>query len=58
MSRRIYAISVDFGTESSRTLLLDISNSQEIAALSSYINGVIDEVLPGGDLWIESGWFL
>lgn len=39
-----YAIGVDFGTESGRAVLVDVSNGQELAeAVHRYANGVIDE---------------
>jgi L-ribulokinase len=44
-----YTIGVDFGTESGRAVLVDVSNGQEIAmAVYKYANGVIDETLPDG----------
>jgi L-ribulokinase len=42
-----YAIGVDFGTESGRSIIVDISDGSELAAaVSAYSNGVIDERLP------------
>lgn len=44
-----YAIGVDFGTESGRAVLVDITDGREVAsAVYEYSNGVIDEVLPDG----------
>ncbi len=43
-----YAIGVDFGTLSGRTVIVDVSNGKELAtAVHEYSNGVIDEYLPG-----------
>ena len=42
-----YAIGVDFGTESGRSIIVDVSDGSELAtAVYPYSNGVIDERLP------------
>jgi L-ribulokinase len=42
-----YAIGVDFGTESGRAILVDVTDGTELAAaVYRYSNGVIDETLP------------
>jgi transposase InsO family protein len=47
MSRRKYAIGVDFGTESGRAVLVDVTTGKEVASsVYPYRNGVIDEALP------------
>lgn len=59
MSDRKYAIGIDFGTESGRAALVDISNGQEVATtVHPYRNGVIDEKLPGTDIYLEPDWAL
>jgi L-ribulokinase len=50
MGDRKYAIGVDFGTESGRAVLVDVSDGAEVAtAVHPYADGVIDERLPGSD---------
>ncbi len=59
MSNKKYAIGVDFGTESGRVALVDLSNGQEVAtAVHAYRNGVIDEKLPGTEIHLEPDWAL
>ncbi|RME97132.1 MAG: ribulokinase [Chloroflexi bacterium] len=59
MSSKKYAIGVDFGTESGRAALVDISNGHEVAtAVHPYANGVIDDTLPGTDIKLEPDWAL
>ena len=56
-----YSIGVDFGTESGRAVLVDVSDGQEIAtAVYPYPHGVIDEKLPipGQDILLEPDWAL
>jgi L-ribulokinase len=54
-----YAIGVDFGTESGRAVLVDVSNGQELAtAVHEYANGVIDERLPESHVRLEPDWAL
>ncbi len=54
-----YSLGVDFGTESGRALLVDVSNGQEIAtAVYAYSHGVIDERLPHSSIRLEPDWAL
>lgn len=58
MERR-YAIGVDYGTESGRALLVDISTGEEVAThVTPYPHGVIDEKLPGTGRKLEHDWAL
>lgn len=54
-----YAIGIDFGTESARAVLVDVSDGTELAsAVYEYSDGVIDERLPGTDIRLEPDWAL
>ena len=59
MSKKRYAIGIDFGTESGRAVLVDVSDGRIVATtVHAYANGVIDEVLPGTDIRLEPDWAL
>ncbi|MGD9318149.1 MAG: ribulokinase [Anaerolineae bacterium] len=48
MGTRKYAIGLDYGTESGRAVLVDVTDGREVAtAVYPYGDGVIDVVLPG-----------
>jgi L-ribulokinase len=56
-----YAFGVDFGTESGRAVLVDVSNGNELAtAVYPYQNGVIDAKLPitGKTIRLDPDWAL
>jgi L-ribulokinase len=56
-----YAIGVDFGTESGRAVLVDVTDGREVAtAVYPYSHGVIDEKLPipGAEIRLEPDWAL
>ncbi len=56
-----YAIGVDFGTESGRAVLVDVTDGREVAtAVYPYSHGVIDEKLPipGEEIRLEPDWAL
>jgi L-ribulokinase len=56
-----FAIGVDFGTESGRAVLIDVTNGREVAtAVYPYLHGVIDEKLPisGKEVILEPDWAL
>jgi L-ribulokinase len=59
MSGGSYAIGVDFGTESGRALLLDVSTGEELSVgVVRYPHGVIDRELPDGGGRIGADWAL
>ncbi|MEI6916444.1 MAG: ribulokinase [Armatimonadota bacterium] len=54
-----YVLGIDFGTLSTRALLVDVADGKEIAsAVSEYSNGVIDEVLPSTGEVLPPDWAL
>jgi L-ribulokinase len=59
VSSRPYAIGVDFGTESGRALLLDLSTGEELAVgVVPYPHGVIDRELPVSGERLPPDWAL
>jgi L-ribulokinase len=58
MSKK-YAIGVDYGTESGRALLVDLSDGAEVAThVTPYPHNVIDETLPHSGKKLEHDWAL
>jgi len=54
-----YAIGIDFGTESARSVLVQVDDGKEIASeVYEYSNGVIDEKLPGSGVRLGHEWAL
>lgn len=61
MGKEKYSIGVDFGTESGRALLVEVSTGKEVASsVYLYKHGVIDEKLPipRKDILLEPDWAL
>ena len=59
MAETKYTIGVDFGTESGRAVLVNVRTGEEVAtAVHRYVNGVIDEHLPGSNIRLEPDWAL
>ena len=49
-------VGVDFGTESARAVLVEVSSGRELAsAVHRYASGVIDQRLPGGNTVAPAG---
>jgi len=54
-----YTIGVDFGSESGRSVLVDVADGREVAtAVYPYSNSVIDERLPESGIRLEPDWAL
>ncbi|MEI8133251.1 MAG: ribulokinase [Leptolinea sp.] len=54
-----YSLGIDFGTESARAILADLSNGKVIAtAVHQYKDGVIDQALPGSSQPLPPNWAL
>jgi L-ribulokinase len=56
---RKYAIGIDFGTQSGRAVLVDLSDGSEVADhVTPYPHGVIDETLPDSGTKLGHEWAL
>lgn len=56
-----YTVGIDFGTESARAVLVEVTSGREVAtAVSAYRHGVIDDRLPIDDevVQLEADWAL
>ncbi|MBA9087605.1 L-ribulokinase [Fontibacillus solani] len=54
-----YTIGVDYGTQSGRAVLVDLSNGREVADhVTPYPHHVIDECLPDSGIKLEHDWAL
>jgi L-ribulokinase len=59
VSETKYTIGVDYGTESGRALLVDVTDGREVAtAVHAYGDGVIDEALPGTGIKLDHDFAL
>lgn len=57
--RKTYAIGIDYGTESGRAVLVDLSDGTEVADhVTPYPHGVIDDQLPGSGIALDDEWAL
>jgi L-ribulokinase len=55
----MYSIGIDFGTESARAVLAEVTTGQIVASATFvYPHGVIDEVLPGSNTRLPPYWAL
>ncbi len=54
-----YTIGIDFGTQSGRSVLVEVDTGREVAAsVKMYPHGVMDEYLPDGKTKLEPDWAL
>ncbi|WP_207767788.1 ribulokinase [Heyndrickxia camelliae] len=54
-----YTIGVDFGTQSGRSVLVEVGTGREVtSAVKEYTHGVMDEYLPEGKTKLEHDWAL
>lgn len=54
-----YSIGLDYGTESGRALLVNVTTGEEVAShITPYQHGVIDKTLPNSSIKLGSEWAL
>lgn len=59
MHNKKYALGVDFGTESGRVVLVDVSTGEVAAThVTAYNDGVIDQYLPGSSIKLDHDFAL
>jgi len=59
MNKKKYAIGIDFGTLSGRTVLVDVDTGNEVATIvKEFTHGVMDEYLPDGKTKLDPDWAL
>lgn len=59
MGNKKYSIGLDYGTQSGRAVLVDVSTGDIVAqAVKEYTHGVIDEYLPDSDIKLGHDWVL
>lgn len=59
MGSKKYSIGLDYGTQSGRAVLVDVSTGDIVAqAVKEYTHGVIDEYLPNSDIKLGHDWAL
>ena len=59
MNTMKYSIGLDFGTQSGRTVLVEVATGTEVAtSVMAYKDGVINEFLPGTNIKLKADWAL
>jgi L-ribulokinase len=59
MDRRLVSLGLDFGTESARAVIVDVSSGEELAtAVAQYPHGVITQALPDSGVTLGDEWAL
>lgn len=59
MSKKKYSLGIDYGTQSGRTVLVEVDTGNIVAtSVKSYTHGVMDKYLPDGTTKLEQDWAL